>query len=84
MDLTNKPIIKTSYDLDPDTNILTITLKDYADVLIDTIIIENVKYKAFMKALEIVASERITTLTTQVGHRTVYKSQTNEAETVFV
>lgn len=84
MDLTNKPTIKTSYDLDPDTNILTIAIKDGADVLIDTITIENVKYKAFMKALEIVASERVSSLMTQVGHRTVYKAQSSEAETTFV
>ena len=37
----NKPTIKTSYDLDPDTNILTITIKDGADVLIDTITIDT-------------------------------------------
>lgn len=83
MDLTNNTVIKTSYAVDVD-NILTITFKDVANVVIDTIVIENVKYRSLMKALEIVSSERITSLMTQVGHRTVYHSQDNGAETTFL
>ncbi len=84
MDLTSQPIIKTSYEVDPDTEILTITFKDGSDVVIDTLIIENVKYRSLMKALEIISSERITSLMTQVGHRTVYWAQTSEGVTTFL
>jgi rRNA-processing protein FCF1 len=84
MDLTSKLTIRTSYEVDPDTNILTIAFKDEYDVVIDTIRIENIKYKAFIKALGIIADERITSLMVQVGQRTTYTALTSKAETVFV
>lgn len=84
MDLTDKPTIKTAYEVDPDTNILTITFKDSADVEIGTLVIENVKYKSLMAALQLIASDRITSVMTQVGHRTIYRSYMDEGETIFV
>jgi hypothetical protein len=84
MDFVGETIIKTSYAVDEDTGILTITFKDHADVVIDTLVIENIKYKSLIKALGIIADERITSLMTQVGHRTTYLALTNAAETVFI
>ena len=83
INLTSKPIIKTAYEVDED-NILTITFKDSLDVVIDVIVIENIKYRSLIRALEIISSERISSLDTQVGHRTIYKALDNEAETIFI
>ena len=84
MNFVGETIIKTSYAVDEDTGILTITFRDNADVVIDTLVIENIKYKSFMKAMGFIAEERITTLMTQVRHRTTYLALTNAAETVFI
>jgi hypothetical protein len=60
MDLTNNHTIKTTYAVDPDTNLLTIEFKTDADVLIDSIIIEDIKYKPLIAALLNIAQERWT------------------------
>jgi len=83
MDLTNQPNIKFAYDLDPDTNIITITFMDDLDVVLGIITIENTKYKSLLEAMMIMSQERITTLMTQVGYRTSYDIQANTAEVIF-
>ena len=84
MNLTSMPIIKTSYSVDED-NILTIDFIDPSTLTsVGTITIENIKYKSLIKALEVIASERVSLLDIQVGHRTMYRKNDEEAETIFV
>lgn len=83
MDLTNQPNIKLAYDLDPDTNTLTITFMDDLDVVLGIITIENTKYRSLMGAMATMSQERITTLMTQIGYRASYDVQANTAEVIF-
>jgi hypothetical protein len=75
MNLTGQTTIRTYYTLDPDTNILTIEIKDEADVLLDTIIIENTKYRSLMKAMALMSEERVTSLMEQIGFKVSYDIQ---------
>lgn len=84
MNLVGKQVVKTSYSVDSETNILTVTFKDYLDVVIDSIVIENTKYASLVKALDIVASERLSADDIQLGHRTIYLKQSLEATTTFL
>ena len=84
MDFTGVTTVKTSYSLNEETNILTVTFKDESDVTIGTLVIENIKYKTLIKALGTIADERITSLMTQVGSRTAYRALDNQGETTFV
>jgi hypothetical protein len=83
MDLTDKPKIRLFYELDEDTNILTITFKDDLDVELGTIEIENSKYRSFMKALALMSEERVTTLMEQVGYKVTYDIQSLIGEVSF-
>lgn len=83
MDLTSQTTIRTSYEVDPDTNILTITLKDGSNVELGTIVIENIKYRSLMRAMEVMASERVPSLETQTGYRVNYAVNTDEGEILF-
>jgi hypothetical protein len=83
MDLTNQPNLIVDYELDEVTNILTATIKDSNAVVLGTIIIENSKYRSFMRALTVAADERVTSLMPQVGYRVEYDIQSNSSEVKF-
>lgn len=84
MNLTSMPTIKTAYSVD-DNNVLTIDFIDPSTLTsVGTISIENIKYKALIRALDIIASERVSMFDIQIGHRTMYRKQDEEAETIFV
>lgn len=83
MDLTSQSSIKITHDVDPDTNVVTITLLDSLDGELGTIEIENIKYRAFMRALETFATERVTPLMPQVSFRSNYEVNTGEGEIFF-
>jgi len=75
MDLKDKTLVRTFYDLNEDTNILTITFKDELDVELGVIEIENNKYRSLMRALVLMSEERVTSLMEQVGHKVTYDIQ---------
>lgn len=83
MDLTGLTDFKTTYSLDPDTDVLTVTFLTLADVVLGTIVIENNKYKAIMEALALISTERVTPLMEHIRHRVFYAVQTNEAMVSF-
>jgi len=83
MDLKDKSIVRTFYDLNEDTNILTITFKDELDVGIGTIEIENTKYRSLMRALALMSEERVTSLMEQVGYKVTYDIQSLIGEISF-
>lgn len=83
MDLTAQPTLYITYELDPDTNILTMYIKDESNFSLGTIVIENSKYKSLMQAMALMAEERVTTLMAQTGYRNFYNVQDNTAEIVF-
>lgn len=83
MNLTNQPNLKFTYELDEDTNILTVTIKDGSSVELGTFVIENGKYRSFVRALTIAADERVTSLMPQTGFRVEYDIQSNSSEVSF-
>ena len=84
MDLTNQPVIKTLYELNEETNLLTINITDENDNPIDSIVIENIKYEAFLKALYFIAQERSRSLDVKSLARTEYNSVTELGIIEFV
>jgi hypothetical protein len=83
MNLVNQPNLKFTYELDEDTNILTVTIKDGSSVELGTFVIENSKYRSFVRALTIAADERVTSLMPQTGFRVEYDIQSNTSEVSF-
>jgi len=87
MDLTNKTSINTKFSVN-EHDVMTIEFIDpansvYPSNVLGSIIIENVKYRALMRSLELVSSERVISLEAQSGHRTKYREQAGEAEIIF-
>lgn len=83
MDLRGQTELRLSIDLDSVTNIVTLDIKDDSNVSLGTIIVENIKFKALMKALAFITEERITTLDEQVASKTSYLVQDNSARITF-
>lgn len=84
MDLTNQSLLFLDHDLDEDTNLLTITIKDTLGSVIDTIIIENIKYKALMRALHVIATERTNPLESFVDSKLTYDVQADSVKVEFI
>lgn len=84
MDLTNQSLLFLDHDLDEDTNILTITIKDTLGSTIDSIVIENIKYKAFMRSLYLIATERTNPLESYVDNKLTYDVQADSVKVDFI
>lgn len=84
MDLTNQSLLFLEHDLDEDTNILTITIKDSLGVIIDNIVIENIKYKALMRSLYVIAAERTNPLENYVDNKLTYNVQEDSVKVEFI
>jgi len=82
MDLTNKPLIKTAYSINNDTGILTITFSDEIGT-IDTLTIENNKFRAFFDAMAVIAEERTDPFAVRLKPRTLYNVSTEEGMVEF-
>lgn len=83
MDLTGQDTLRVYYALDPDTNVLTISIKDGLDVDLGEIIIENTKYRSLMKALTVMSEERVTSLMEQTDYKVAYDIQSLIGEITF-
>jgi hypothetical protein len=83
MDLTNQPIILTSYVLDPITDLVTFTFKDELSVALGTIIIERSKFYSLSKAIAIFAKEKTLNSVSETGMRMGYDVQGSSAEITF-
>ena len=84
MDLTNQSLLFLDHDLDEDTNLLTITIKDTLGSIIDTIVIENIKYKSLMRALSVIATERTNPLESFVDSKLTYDVQADSVKVEFI
>jgi hypothetical protein len=84
MDLTGQSSLYIDHDLDEETNILTMTIKDELGVPIDTIVIENIKYKALMRTLYLIATERTNPLETWVDNKLTYNVQEDSVKVEFI
>lgn len=59
MDLKSQTELNVAFDLDTETNILTVDIKNDALISLGTIVIENIKFRALMKALAFMSQERV-------------------------
>lgn len=84
MNLVGQPVLYFDHDLDEDTNILTITINDSLGNPIDTIEIENIKYKAFMRALAVIAIERTNPLEDHQDNKLTYDVQADSVKVEFI
>lgn len=75
MDLRDKPILYTHYSLDDETGIVTISIRDDSNIELGSIVIENSKYRSFLRAMTLMSEERVTSIMEQVGYRTTYDVQ---------
>ena len=60
MDLTSQPELRLSFEVDKDTNIVTMTVNNDSYSTLGTIVIENSKLKPLMKALTFLVEARTT------------------------
>lgn len=56
-DFSSQPQLKYTWDIDANTNLTTITIKDSSDVELGTIIIENNRCRTFLESLATMAEE---------------------------
>lgn len=82
MDLVNKPLIMTSYNVNSETGILTITIGDGVST-IDTLTIENNKFRAFFEAMNVIAEERTDPFAVRLKPRVLYNASTEEGMVEF-
>ena len=72
LNFVGEDVIKHEYEIDSISGDLTITFKDQADAVIDTMVIESLRYRAFIGAMDEVAKVILNDLTPNLE-----KSRTN-------
>ena len=85
MDLSGQGTIKTVWEKDDITGLVTVTFKDSTEaVILGTITLEQNKFRSMMDALGEVGRYYFPdTLPGRVKHRTVFENSTNKAATTF-
>lgn len=83
MDLTGITELKHSYDHDELSGNTTITFRNESDVFLGDIIIETVRYRPFLDAIELLGVEFFSELVPGLRHRTNLDKRTNSATTRF-
>ena len=84
MDLSGLTELRHAYDHDEGSGLTTITFRNESDVVLGDIIIETVRYRAFIEALENLGLEFFNDLIPRSGQSTKLDKRTNAAATRFV
>lgn len=86
IELVEENIVKTEYAVDEETGVLTVNFRDEADSLLGSIEIEGRRFRSLLQAMSEVGKTLFPDADTEnnTGHRTVFKSETQIAETEFL
>jgi hypothetical protein len=86
MDLTGQDIVKTGWVYDELNDIMTVTFKDDADVVLGDMILEGNKFRSMLDAMSQVGRMLFPStldLTTRMEHKTNFDILSGEAVTEF-